>query len=41
MCVQPADCEQQLVQIRTLRSGLDLPPLDHDATRAAIASGRP
>lgn len=41
LSVQPADPEQQLAQIRALRSGLDLPPLDPDAIRAAIESGRP
>ena len=37
LCVQRTDPEQQLAQIRALRSGLDLPPLDPDA----IESGRP
>jgi plasmid stability protein len=41
LCVQRTDSEQQLAQIRALRSGLDLPPLDPDAIRAAIDSGRP
>lgn len=41
LCVQRTDPEQQLAQIRALRSGLDLPPLDPDAIRAAIDSGRP
>ncbi|MBK1705246.1 FitA-like ribbon-helix-helix domain-containing protein [Halochromatium glycolicum] len=41
LCVQRTDPEQQLAQIRALRRELDLPPLDLDAIRAAIESGRP
>ena len=41
LCVQRTNPDQQLAEIRALRSGLDLPPLDPDEIRAAIESGRP
>lgn len=41
LTAQRVDAEQQLAQIRILRSRLDLPTLDPDDIHAAIESGRP
>jgi plasmid stability protein len=41
LTAQRMDPEQQLAQIRALRSRLDLPTLDPDEIRLAIESGRP
>lgn len=41
LTAQRVDADQQLAQIRILRSRLDLPTLDPDDIHAAIESGRP